>query len=72
MNCVGGVVAPYAGAWIEILHSGRPATLVSVAPYAGAWIEIICPHEVNLLHCVAPYAGAWIEICSTYIPVVLS
>ena len=33
-------VAPYAGAWIEILQSRIPCTAARVAPYAGAWIEI--------------------------------
>ena len=33
-------VAPYAGAWIEILLPAHKHPLFSVAPYAGAWIEI--------------------------------
>ena len=35
-----GTVAPYTGAWIEILHSGLPRSSADVAPYTGAWIEI--------------------------------
>ena len=33
-------VAPYAGAWIEILILARLILARQVAPYAGAWIEI--------------------------------
>ncbi len=34
------VVAPYAGAWIEILTHTVIGGFSGVAPYAGAWIEI--------------------------------
>ena len=33
-------VAPYTGAWIEILIVHLLARFVPVAPYTGAWIEI--------------------------------
>ena len=33
-------VAPYAGAWIEIIPNKSETFLHCVAPYAGAWIEI--------------------------------
>ena len=33
-------VAPYAGAWIEIVNQRRFFKAAEVAPYAGAWIEI--------------------------------
>ena len=33
-------VAPYAGAWIEILRIASLHPQLFVAPYAGAWIEI--------------------------------
>ena len=36
------VVAPYAGAWIEIANDSDLVDSVRVAPYAGAWIEISC------------------------------
>ena len=60
----GNVVAPFAGAWIEISRSliwfqGR----FLVAPFAGAWIEIsrsLFWFQGRFL--VAPFAGAWIEI----------
>ena len=36
------MVAPLAGAWIEIVHIFRKADPLSVvAPLAGAWIEIV-------------------------------
>ena len=37
----GTLVAPYAGAWIEIRHREKIENPDTVAPYAGAWIEII-------------------------------
>ena len=33
-------VAPYTGAWIEILLNIELFLLIPVAPYTGAWIEI--------------------------------
>ena len=38
------IVAPLAGAWIEIISSSFDAIKSIVAPLAGAWIEI----EINL------------------------
>ena len=35
------MVAPFAGAWIEIKASAALEPVKSVAPFAGAWIEII-------------------------------
>ena len=59
------LVAPLAGAWIEIItkYSISSAFRV-VAPLAGAWIEI--QHRLYDLKNpeVAPLAGAWIEICA--------
>ena len=34
-----GIVAPYAGAWIETLAPAGIGFNTAVAPYAGAWIE---------------------------------
>ena len=34
------LVAPFAGAWIEISDSYPNAGVQDVAPFAGAWIEI--------------------------------
>ena len=33
-------VAPYTGAWIEIVFTGVISLFSAVAPYTGAWIEI--------------------------------
>mgnify|MGYP007132636522 CR=1 FL=1 len=35
-----GMVAPYAGAWIEIVDDAPERRKADVAPYAGARIEI--------------------------------
>ena len=34
-------VAPFTGAWIEIISKLSPKSLSSVAPFTGAWIEIL-------------------------------
>ena len=34
------IVAPFAGAWIEIQRHNTPPAIRRVAPFAGAWIEI--------------------------------
>ena len=34
------VVAPFAGAWIEILSEMQRHGIARVAPFAGAWIEM--------------------------------
>ena len=34
------LVAPHAGAWIEILDKGGEKGVSYVAPHAGAWIEM--------------------------------
>ena len=35
------VVAPFAGAWIEITVDDKDDAKDQVAPFAGAWIEIV-------------------------------
>ena len=55
-------VAPFAGAWIEILAYIKMRTVKTVAPFAGAWIEISAAHTKSVAAEVAPFAGAWIEI----------
>jgi len=57
------IVAPRAGAWIEIETSKSLRNLVTVAPRAGAWIEIDIILSKFTCYYVAPRAGAWIEIC---------
>ena len=34
------MVAPFAGAWIEINFTYTGSNKTAVAPFAGAWIEI--------------------------------
>ena len=38
---IGSRVAPFAGAWIEILLRVSQEEGIAVAPFAGAWIEIV-------------------------------
>ena len=55
-------VAPFAGAWIEMLRHTYASYLITVAPFAGAWIEIKKTDKNFEVKTVAPFAGAWIEI----------
>ena len=34
------MVAPYVGAWVEMLEMSQYELMAKVAPYAGAWVEI--------------------------------
>ena len=36
------MVAPFAGAWIEIGKGIPELVNATVAPFAGAWIEMVC------------------------------
>ena len=57
------IVAPLAGAWIEISYAPLVWSVqCPVAPLAGAWIEIQMVSHFIHAHIVAPLAGAWIEI----------
>ncbi len=56
------LVAPPAGAWIEIECGSINTVIVGVAPPAGAWIEILLYCLCAQSEAVAPPAGAWIEI----------
>ena len=58
----GDMVAPFAGAWIEIPSLCSYCLPVCVAPFAGAWIEIKDWYFEDATVAVAPFAGAWIEI----------
>ena len=43
-------VAPFVGAWIEIILSAHLSFLLGVAPFVGAWIEIsICSSNTFLV-----------------------
>ena len=55
-------IAPYRGAWIEILIKSTSSRVIVVAPYRGAWIEMVNLSFLFISHVVAPYRGAWIEI----------
>ena len=57
-----GAVAPFAGAWIEIVYLSIIFKMPNVAPFAGAWIEISDGKPSANRSKVAPFAGAWIEI----------
>ena len=59
------IVAPLAGAWIEIEGIRSAGMILLVAPLAGAWIEIANrKKDIQQDSQVAPLAGAWIEILS--------
>ena len=55
-------VAPFAGAWIEIVLRCLLLPVLLVAPFAGAWIEMLVLFPLAFVSLVAPFAGAWIEI----------
>ena len=56
------LVAPRAGAWIEIYLWYYYGRYEYVAPRAGAWIEMKHQQLSKDKEYVAPRAGAWIEI----------
>ncbi len=56
------LVAPLAGAWIEMLKGIDLIKSFEVAPLAGAWIEILRKARKTNRRRVAPLAGAWIEM----------
>ena len=62
------IVAPFTGAWIEILKADTIATFRIVAPFTGAWIEIQVLSASMTANRVAPFTGAWIEISAVYRP----
>ena len=57
-------VAPFVGAWIEMVIVQLSITLCRVAPFVGAWIEILTVFLTCTLMYVAPFVGAWIEIAA--------
>ena len=56
------MVAPFVGAWIEILWRNCRGRVAMVAPFVGAWIEMTSTEERTHKNNVAPFVGAWIEI----------
>ena len=57
LNIKHGCVAPFAGAWIEIISSVMISTSVKVAPFVGAWIEIAILKSLISEFKVAPFVG---------------
>ena len=57
-----GSVAPFTGAWIEILIQLIIFRIGIVAPFTGAWIEIQSRTARMRASTVAPFTGAWIEM----------
>ena len=55
-------VAPFVGAWIEIVECSNLTVGKEVAPFVGAWIEITGLNSTDSNLHVAPFVGAWIEI----------
>ena len=43
------IVAPFVGAWIEIVVLIAFCKIAVVAPFVGAWIEINLSHMQNVL-----------------------
>ena len=39
-------VAPFTGAWIEMLASRSMSTIMNAAPFTGAWIEMSMSRKV--------------------------
>ena len=52
-------VAPFTGAWIEILAKVKDGQSSHVAPFTGAWIEIEINRIVYEMSFVAPFKG-WV------------
>ena len=59
---VDDTVAPFVGAWIEMLEDLEWNVDDDVAPFVGAWIEILLLNFELVRVGVAPFIGAWIEI----------
>ena len=57
-----GIIAPFAGAWIEIVTVTGTWQTWPIAPFAGAWIEMTITELIPVPIRIAPFAGAWIEI----------
>ena len=66
------MVAPFAGAWIEIKKLTYTKSSEGVAPFAGAWIEIQLVIDEFNRRGVAPFAGAWIEMSNIFLILAVS
>ena len=56
------VVAPLAGAWIEIINSRNESILPESLPSRERGLKYMEAAHMDLQRFVAPLAGAWIEI----------
>lgn len=54
-------IAPYVGAWIEMLSVGETLMSYCIAPCMGAWIETCVSYNISIKEEIAPRMGAWIE-----------
>ena len=64
-------VAPFAGAWIEIVGAGRGDNEPSSLPSRERGLKSFRFPEYLRKKYVAPFAGAWIEICNGFLRQVL-
>ena len=55
-------VAPFTGAWIEIVYSERQAYLDRSLPSRERGLKLWEPGKTAEYPAVAPFTGAWIEI----------
>ena len=60
------VVAPLAGAWIEIIHAADQIIDCSVAPLAGAWIEMSVTEAVARFQASLPSRERGLKYCSRH------
>ena len=65
LNEFGEVVAPYTGAWIEIVTDEGIVHSASSHPTRVRGLKSQSRYDVVWKRVVAPYTGAWIEITYT-------
>ncbi len=59
------MVAPFAGAWIEILELKEEAVLQMSLPSRERGLKLNKSYHKKGVIMVAPFAGAWIEISAS-------
>ena len=57
-------VAPFAGAWIEIVHILPSIAQTASLPSRERGLKSEIPNHPEIVAIVAPFAGAWIEMAS--------
>ena len=60
------MVAPFAGAWIEIKGRVKAKKKGSVAPFAGAWIEITKEKAMKVLDMSLPLRERGLKYADSY------